>query len=280
MLKITKFQVMENNFNIKLRDICNQKNNRLCIGLDIDPDKLPESFDKSLQGLESFAKDIIDATVSFCPVYKPNMAFYERFGSAGYALVERLVDHINGRAITIADAKRGDIGNTTKQYAKAVFNSIGFDAITVAPYMGRDSIIPFIEDKTKGAFVLCLTSNKSAEELQYKTDNVTTLYEDVANLVVELNINNNLGLVVGATKTEQMRSLRKQTQGISWLIPGIGAQGGSLEESVSIGNQNGTGIINVSRGILYAGDVSLDAIVESAKDYTKQIRETMELNNS
>ncbi|MBC8214387.1 MAG: orotidine-5'-phosphate decarboxylase [Candidatus Marinimicrobia bacterium] len=266
---------MENSFNNKLKNICNRKNSRLCIGLDIDPEKLPKTSDKSLQGLESFAKDVIDATIDFCPVYKPNMAFYERFGSQGYALVERLVDHIAGRSITIADAKRGDIGNTTKQYAKAVFNTIGFDAITVAPYMGRDSIIPFIEDETKGAFVLCLTSNKSAEDLQYKTSNGTTIYEDVANLVLELNENDNLGLVVGATKTEQMQSLREQTANLSWLIPGIGAQGGSLEESISIGNQNGVGIINVSRGILYAGDGSLNAIVESAQNYTKQIREVL-----
>jgi orotidine-5'-phosphate decarboxylase len=261
-------------FNERLKQACETKNNRLCIGLDVDPSKLPDGSDKSLVGLESFVKDIIDATIEFTPVYKPNFAFYEQFGSKGYALVERLVEHINGRAITIADAKRGDIGNTTKQYAKAVFNTIGFDSITVAPYMGRDSIIPFIEDETKGAFVLCLTSNKSAEDIQYKK-NITTVYEDIALLSMELNTNNNLGLVVGATKPEQMTDLRELTEGLSWLIPGIGAQGGDLEQSITIGNNGGTGIVNVSRGILYAGDGSIDAIVKSAENYTKQIREIL-----
>jgi len=245
------------------------------LGLDLDPERLPAEIGNNLKNMESFAKDIIDATISFCPVYKPNLAFFERFGSKGYALMERLVEHINGRAITIADGKRGDIGNTTNHYATAIFDTIGFDAITVAPYMGRDSIQPFIQNDGKGAFVLCLTSNPSASDLQFSKKDDDTLYEYVAKLSVELNTQNNIGLVVGATNPTQMESLRKISPNLSWLIPGVGAQGGDLEASISIGNKNGIGIVNVSRGILYAGNGSLDDIVESAQNYTNKIREIL-----
>ena len=250
---------MSLSFNKKLELICQERNNRLCLGLDLDPEKLPSEIGNDLDSMESFAKDIIDSTISFCPVYKPNLAFFERFGSKGYSLMERLVEYINGRAITIADGKRGDIGNTSNQYALAIFDTIGFDAITVAPYMGRDSINPFINNEAKGAFILCLTSNASASDLQFSKKNDNFLYE----------------LVVGATNPTQMESLRKISSGLSWLIPGIGAQGGDLEASISIGNMNGVGIVNVSRGILYAGNGSLDAIVESAQNYTNQIREIL-----
>jgi orotidine-5'-phosphate decarboxylase len=189
--------------------------------------------------------------------------------------MERLVDHINGRAMTIADGKRGDIGNTTNQYATAIFDTIGFDAITVAPYMGRDSIHPFIQNEEKGAFVLCLTSNASASDLQFSKKEDDCLYEYVAKLSVELNTQSNIGLVVGATNPTQMESLRNISSGLSWLIPGIGAQGGDLEASISIGNKDGVGIVNVSRGILYAGNGSLDAIVQSAQNYTNKIREIL-----
>ena len=266
---------MSLSFNNKLKLICEARNNRLCLGLDLDPKKLPTEIGNDLKNMESFAKEIIDATISFCPVYKPNLAFFERFGSKGYALMERLVEHINGRAITIADGKRGDIGNTTIQYATAIFDTIGFDAITVAPYMGRDSINPFIQNKEKGAYILCLTSNASASDLQFSKKGDDSLYEYVAKLSVELNTQNNIGLVVGATNPTQMESLREISPNLSWLIPGIGAQGGDLEASISIGNKNGIGIVNVSRGILYAGNGSLDAIVESAQNYTNKIKEIL-----
>jgi len=264
---------MTNSFNSRLKTICEEKNNRLCIGLDLDPNKLPERIGSGLENMESFAKDIIDATIGFCPVYKPNMAFYERFGSKGYALMERLVEHINGRAITIADGKRGDIGNTTQQYATAIFDTIGFDSITVAPYMGSESITPFIQNKSKGIFVLCLTSNASAKDFQYSQTNGQYLYEYVAEFICKMNTADNLGLVVGATNPKQMIEIREKSEGLSWLIPGIGAQGGDLGKSITIGNKNGVGVINVSRAILYAGDGNLKAVVESAENYTRQIRE-------
>ena len=262
---------MENSFNNRLLSKCKQVNNRLCIGLDIDPDKLPSHI-SDLKSVEDFTKEIIDSTIEFCPVYKPNFAFYERFGSKGFALLENIVQHIGNRAITIADAKRGDIGNTSKHYANSIFNQFGFDSITISPYMGSDAITPFIEDETKGVFVLCLTSNDSAKDFQFITENNNQLYEIVATKTQSLNNNNNIGLVVGATNKHQMRSLKEKTPFLPWLIPGIGAQGGDLETSVKIGNQKGLGIINVSRSIIYAGDGSIEDISKSALDYTKKIR--------
>ena len=262
---------MENSFNKRLFDRCNITENRLCIGLDIDPDKLPSNI-SGFDSIEDFIKEIIDSTIDFCPVYKPNLAFYERFGSKGFSLLESIVSHIGDRAITIADGKRGDTGNTSKYYADAIFNEFGFDAITVSPYMGSDSITPFIENNNKGVFVLCLTSNNSAKDFQFIEKDGIPLYKVVANKVKNLNHNNNLGLVVGATNENQMTSLRDSSESLSWLIPGIGAQGGDLETSVKIGNRNGTGIINISRSIIYAGDGSINNISESAWNYTKKIR--------
>ena len=140
---------MSISFNKRLIEVCNEKNNRLCIGLDINPDCFPKERGTSIDEVEAFVKDVIDGTISFCPVYKPNFAFYERFGSKGYALLERVVDYIAGRAIVIADAKRGDIGNTSVQYAKSILENMGCDAITISPYMGRDTIEPFMERKDK-----------------------------------------------------------------------------------------------------------------------------------
>ena len=262
---------MENSFNQRLLDKCNETNNRLCIGLDIDPDRLPAHI-SGFKSIEIFVKEIIDSTIDFCPVYKPNLAFYERFGSKGFALLENLVNYIGDRAIIIADGKRGDIGNTSKHYADAIFNQFGFDAVTISPYMGADSITPFIQDRTKGAFVLCLTSNHSSKDFQFVEANNLPLYQLVADKTQSLNDNNNLGIVVGATNEKQMSSLRDSTTGLSWLIPGIGAQGGDLETSVKIGNKNGIGIVNISRSIIYAGDGSINDISKSALTYTKKIR--------
>ena len=263
---------MASSFNSRLRTICEAYNNRLCIGLDLDPERLPKKIGNDLYNMESFAKEIIDATISFCPVYKPNLAFFERFGSKGYSLMERLVEFINGRSITIADGKRGDIGNTSNQYAISIFEKIGFDAITVSPYMGRDSILPFLENKEKGAFVLCLTSNSSSSDIQFSKMGDDYLYEHIAKLSRELNTRDNVGLVVGATNPEKMEKLRCISKDLSWLIPGIGAQGGDLEASITIGNKMGIGIINISRGILYSGNGSLNDIVKSAKEYTRKIQ--------
>ena len=259
-------------FNQRLETACREKINSLCIGLDIDPDKFPKGRDTSLQGMETFGKEVIDGTIDFCPVYKPNFAFFERFGSMGYALLERLVDHISGRAIVIADAKRGDIGNTSRQYAQAILDSMGCDAVTISPYMGRDAIEPFIENPAKGVFILAVTSNPGARELQEHGGEEYPLYKKVIQIASELNTADNIGLVVGATQTEVMEDIRKQSEGLPWLIPGVGIQGGDLETALEISHQNGMGIINVSRGILYAGNGSIEDVVKAAEIYTEKIR--------
>jgi len=264
---------MNNTFNQRLKDISLSKNTKLCIGLDIDPDKMPSNMDKSILGIESYLKELIDSTTDLCLAYKLNMAFYEQFGFKGYHLMEKLVDYIDARNITIADGKRGDIGNTTKKYAISIFDTIGFDAITVSPYMGSDSILPFIEKKDKGIYVLCLTSNKSASEIQFFNRNELSLFEFISTLSNNLNNNNNIGLVVGATKPEYMNKIRSLNS-LPWLIPGIGAQGGDLKQSVTISNSNNSlGIINVSRAIIFAGDCNLNKVNEAAQSYNKQINE-------
>ena len=265
---------MQNNYYTRLNKMCVDKKSHLCIGLDFDLDKMVDSRIKDLGSLESFIKDVIDCTYDVCSVYKPNFAFYEKYGPSGMKLLENIVSHINKRSIIIADAKRGDIGNTSANYAKAVFDYYNFDAITIAPYMGTDSIAPFIENPEKGVYLLCLTSNPSAIDFQYKFSNESCLYEDVAKLALALNKNDNIGLVVGATKQEDMEKIKQAAPSLTWLIPGIGAQGGNLKESVIISNKGaGSGIINVSRGIIYSGKQSLTDIRDAAVEYNNKINE-------
>ena len=257
-------------FNNRLSKICVEKNNRLCLGLDLDNRKLKIN---TLSYFEGFIKDIIDTTIDLCPVYKINFAFYERLGEKGYNILSEITRHIDGRAITIADAKRGDIGNSSKYYAEAIFDTLNYDSITVSPYMGEDSIKPFCE-YDKGVFILCLTSNIGSKNFQNKSIDGEKLYLHVAKLASNINNNNNnIGLVVGATKNDQMESVREYSKGLPWLIPGVGFQGGSLEDSIKIGSKyDSLPIINVSRGIIYAGDGSLDDIRLATKEYTRKIR--------
>ena len=255
-------------FNKKLIQICNQKNNRLCIGLDIDNRKLKN---QSISYMDGFIQDIIESTIKICPIYKINFAFYERLGYEGFKLLNKITEYINGRSITIADAKRGDIGNSSKYYAETVFNTLNYDSITVSPYMGRDSISPFYEFKDKGVFILCLTSNEGSKDFQIKKIDEEELYIKVARFALSLNTNDNIGLVVGATKNDRMKRLKKYSQGIPWLIPGIGFQGGSLEDSIKIeSSSNSLSIINVSRDIIYSG--SIEDIKSACENYTSKIR--------
>jgi len=260
-------------FNHKIKKTIINKNSNLCIGLDIDEDRMPSKMDKTINGLESYLKDVIDSTVDLCASYKLNMAFYERYGSKGYKMMENILSYINNRSLTIADGKRGDIGNTTRKYAISIFDTIGFDSITVSPYMGADSIVPFIQNKSKGVFVLCLTSNPSSSDVQLINDSRYTVFERISLLANKLNINDNVGLVVGATKTDYMKKIRMHSD-LPWLIPGIGAQGGNLEESVTISNvKESIGLINVSRGILFAGDCNIKIVRQSALEYNKKINQ-------
>ena len=270
---------MESNYYNRLRKICATKHSRLCIGLDFDLEQMKHNAIKDLDSLESFIKDVVDSTIDLCSVFKPNFAFYEKYGPPGMILLKNIVDYIDNRSIVIADAKRGDIGNTSKNYAESIFNYYNFDAITISPYMGSDAIVPFIDNPEKGVYLLCLTSNKSASDLQYKFSDQTYLYQDVANLASSLNNNNNIGLVVGATKQENMEKIKQAAPSLTWLIPGIGAQGGDLEQSVRISNgSENMGIINVSRSIIYAGNQSLDDIRSAAINYNQQINQFLDYN--
>lgn len=263
---------MKTSYYNRLETACQSKQSHLCIGLDFDLDKMINKSVKDLSSLEGFIKDVIDCTHDICVVYKPNFAFYEKYGPAGMRLLENIVSHIDKRSLVIADAKRGDIGNTSASYAQSIFGYYDFDAITIAPYMGSDSIKPFISNPEKGVYLLCLTSNPSAVDFQYKLSDDSYLYEDVAKLALSLNSHQNLGLVVGATKQGQMRKIREIAPSITWLVPGIGAQGGNLKESVNISNSgSGSGIINVSRSVIYAKNQTLDDIRSAAIDYNNNI---------
>ncbi|OUW60062.1 MAG: orotidine-5'-phosphate decarboxylase [bacterium TMED198] len=266
---------MKTNFNSLLYNKCKEKNNWLCLGLDIDPDFFNNSISDPIDFLEKFAFEIIDSTIDIVPVYKPNLAFFERYGYKGFKVFEKIVEYIDGRSIVIADAKRGDIGNTCKYYASAMFDEMGCDAITVNPYMGSDSILPFLKNKFKGVFVLCLTSNSSSGELQNDTNDNTPLFLKVAKLVGSLNKNGNLGLVVGATKSDFFDQINKYCNKMPYLIPGVGHQGGDLEESLISSNKNGYGIINVSRSIINSGKGNLKSIRSAALSYTEKIREVV-----
>jgi len=241
------------NFTDKLTNACRKNNSLVCVGLDPDPQKMPDG-----KGILEFNREIIEATSDLVCAYKLNFAFYEAQGDEGMNALKRSVEHIPDHILKIGDAKRGDIGNTAKAYARAVFDIFGFDATTVNPYLGFDSTEPFLEYKDKGIFILCRTSNAGAADFQSlvcRTESGNKyLYEIVALKAREWNTNNNIGLVVGATYPEELRQIRQQHPDIPLLIPGIGAQGGELEKAIRFGvDDNGEkAIINSSRQIIYA----------------------------
>jgi len=235
-------------FSDKLLNISRKNNSLLCIGLDPDPELMP-----GVEILE-FNKAIIEATSDLVCAYKPNLAFYEALGSAGLAIMEETMKHIPGDVPVIADAKRGDVGNTAKAYARALFSVFGFDAATVNPYLGSDSIEPFTGYRDKCVFILCRTSNRGARDFQDLQTNGLPLYEAVAHKAREWNIHDNIGLVVGATYPEELKRVRSICPEMCLLIPGIGTQGGDLASAVNYGVDARVerAIFNVSRQILYA----------------------------
>ena len=259
-------------FNENIKNHCLQKNNRLCIGLDVDNEKLSN---QSIGYMRDFIFDIIENTIDHCPIYKINFAFYEKHGSKGYEILEKIPDFINNRAITIADAKRGDIGNSSKYYSKAILDSLGYDSITISPYMGEDSIAPFTQNLSKGIFILCLTSNSGSNDFQHLVSNNLPLYKHVAKKANSMNLNNNIGIVVGATNSKYLKEINEICPSIPWLMPGVGFQGGSLNDSIKIEADSGLSIINVSRGVISAGDGSIIEIRKSSLNYTKLIRELL-----
>ncbi len=238
----------------KIQQSVQSSGSMICVGLDFDPRKLPELYRDSLKGMYQFADRIIDATQDIVCAYKPNLGFYEAFGPDGLSLLKLVCKRIPDNRVIILDGKRGDIGNTAEFYARAMFEIYGADWVTINPYMGYDSVRPFILDKERGAFVLCLTSNPGARDFQRQEIAGKPLYRHVARQVVSWNKSNNCGLVVGATHPEQLIELRKVAEDMPLLIPGVGAQGGDLEKA-AVGGTDGfrkPAIINVSRSVLYA----------------------------
>jgi len=240
----------------------------LCVGLDPVLDRIPEKLHGSAEPLYEFNKAIIEATVDYAAAYKPNMAFYEAYGAPGWTQLEKTIRIVPEGKIVIADAKRGDIGNTAKSYAKALFSGLNADMATVNPYLGRDSLMPFIDDPKHGVFVLAVTSNPGGADLQELVIDGKPLYLHVVRLAQSLNKHGNVGLVVGATKPSLWRDLLETAVDMPLLVPGIGAQGGDIEAlRAVVRNYPAPVLVNASRSILYAssGDDFQDAAREAAK---------------
>jgi len=296
-------------FKSKLLDAAGKNNSWLCVGLDTDPAKLPSSMAKDPDAVLKFNEAVIEATSDLVCAYKPNIAFYEIMGACGWEILKRTIESIPSHIPVIVDAKRGDIGNTAGMYARAIFEHLNADAVTVNPYLGRDSVEPFIEYVDKGTIILCLTSNKSSSDIQKQLiilDNppevgpmtpqakartfaeffrtsTTTLYEYIAGLALDWNENNNIGLVVGATAPKELSRIRDIIgDDIPILIPGVGAQGGDLENSVVHGsNTKGElAIINVARGVIYSWEDGSDfqtGVRKAAQSYREQIADAISL---
>ncbi|MDH3890413.1 MAG: orotidine-5'-phosphate decarboxylase [candidate division Zixibacteria bacterium] len=226
----------------------------ICLGLDLDPRRMPSEHSKSVKGMFEFAVGVIEATKDRVCAYKPNLAFYESLGAEGLSLLKLIIERIGDSVPVILDGKRGDIGNTAGHYADAMFKQLKASWVTLNPYMGYDSLRPFIEHKEQGVFILCLTSNPGSKDFQILNVEGQPLYRIVAEKVAYWNKDNNCGLVVGATNPEQLKELRQVSGNMPLLIPGVGAQGGSLEKAAAFGTDNftKTALINVSRSVLYA----------------------------
>jgi len=232
-----------------------KKQSFLCVGLDIDLDKIPTHLKKEDDPIFSFAKAIIDSTHEYAVAYKPNLAFFESYGVKGWQAFQKIMEYLNSNFpdhFTIADAKRGDIGNTAKRYAKAFFETYDSDAVTVAPYMGKDAVEPFLTFEGKHAILLALTSNPGAANFQFTNENNEKLFQKVLRTSLTWDNADRLMYVVGATKAEALTSIRKLVPDSFLLVPGVGAQGGSLEEVARAGMNSQCGLlVNSSRGILY-----------------------------
>lgn len=225
----------------------------MCVGLDTDIDKLPAHLPKDINGVWEFNKQIIDATKDFAVSYKINTAFFEAMGHDGWRIMQETFNYIPDNIFKIADAKRGDIGNTSHQYAKAFFNALNANAVTLAPYMGNDSIEPFFTYKNKWGIVLALTSNAGSADYEQQKINDRFLFEHVLENTCRIGSNENLMFVVGATKPQEFVTVRKYAPDHFLLVPGVGAQGGSLEEVFKYGANSDVGLlINASRSIIYA----------------------------
>lgn len=246
-----------------------KKKSFLCIGLDTDLDKIPTYLLSEEDPIFTFNKAIIDATHQFAVAYKPNTAFYEAYGRKGWKSLTKTIDYLNSEypeIFTIADAKRGDIGNTSTMYAKGFLQEMGFDSITIAPYMGQDSVEPFLKFRDKHAILLALTSNKGAFDFQTLDIDGTQLYQKVLEVSQTWENADRLMYVVGATKAEYLTEIRKVIPNSFILVPGVGAQGGNLGEVCKYGMTKDVGLlVNSSREIIYASETTTFAEIAAAK---------------
>ncbi len=264
------------NFLEKLDRACQKNRSLVCVGLDPDPNLMPDNIP-----VADFNRAIIEATADLVCAYKPNLAFYEALGDEGMKALKQTLQYIPSDVLVIADAKRSDIGNTARAYARALFDILNFDASTVNPYLGFDSMEPFLNYKDKGIIILCRTSNAGAQDFQSlkceTPQGFLPLYEIVANKAQEWNIHNNVGLVVGATYPEELKTIRQQHPNLPILIPGVGAQGGEVALTVKYGlsPHGNRAIINSSRQILYAskGDDFATRARETAQHLRDQINQ-------
>ena len=254
------------------------KKSFLCVGLDVDLNKIPSHLLATEDPIFEFNKAIIDATHDLCVAYKPNTAFFEAYGIKGWQSLQRTIEYINANypeLFTIADAKRGDIGNTSSMYAKAFFEDFNFDSVTVAPYMGKDSVEPFLAFENKHTIMLALTSNEGAFDFQTLSVNGTELYKQVLETSKSWKNSHNLMYVVGATKAEYFTEIRKIVPDSFLLVPGVGAQGGSLSEVCKYGLNSQVGLlINSSRAIIYASNK--EDFAEVARNEALKMQQEME----
>jgi len=236
----------------KLADIQQKTNSLLCVGLDSDLSKIPTQFKKEVASLYDFNCEIIDSTQEFASAFKINFAFYEQYGSSGFEILKKTIDYIGSKSFIIADSKRGDIGNTSGAYANSCFDYFKADSITVAPYMGYDSVEPFLRYTDKMTFVLALTSNPGSGDFQRLEFEGKPLYKHVIEKCVTWSGNHSLGFVTGATHPDDISQIRSIVPEHFLLIPGVGTQGGDIE-SLMKANGDGPCLINVSRDIIYSG---------------------------
>jgi len=259
---------------LQLIEQIRKKKTYLCVGLDTDSTKIPQHLLQQEDPVFAFNKAIIDATRDWCVAYKINTAFYEAMGVKGWASMEKTVKYIGSGHFTIADAKRGDIGNTSDQYARAFFETLPFDSVTVAPYMGEDSVKPFLQYPGKWAIVLGLTSNKGAADFELQKTGDGLLYEKVLQTVSTWGSPDNLMFVVGATQADEFINIRQLMPDHFYLVPGVGAQGGSLKDISEKAMNKDVGIlVNASRAIIYAstGEDFAAAAQQVAKQYQQEM---------
>lgn len=253
------------------------KKSFLCVGLDTDPEKIPQHLLREHEDpVYEFNRQIIEATADLCVAYKPNLAFYEAEGVSGWQSLEKTIAQIPAEIFTIADAKRGDIGNTSARYARAFFEKLQFDALTVAPYMGADSVTPFLAFDNKWVILLALTSNKGSEDFQHRLlqEEGDRLFEKVLKESRYWGTPENMMYVVGATQAEALSGIRRLVPDHFLLVPGVGAQGGSLEEVIHHGMTNDIGLlVNASRSIIYAGDGR--DFAEASREAARKLQQEM-----